>query len=572
MPPEYAEFDPIALLLQRVRARWRLVRIWSGVFLYVAVLAGAGATVVGVECSMADSPAWLRQAMVSAVAAVAAMGFAAWVLLRMLQDRSDEEFALLVEMAFPEVQNGLINAVRLAKDDQVVSPSLVSAAMRETLRRMAPLEPLHAVDRRPLRRSAAGATAFVAVAACLVAFMPGRVANALQRLLRPGANLAKVGRVNILKVEPGDRVGKEALVAGETLIVTATIEPVGLREIEGVLLYREKGESQLKEQRLRMASETALKAELREVKTPLDYQVRVDDSSTRFFTVEVVEPPTITGIEVDYQYPSYTGEEPKVIKDSDGAVRGVVGTFFGMRIHTNRNLKKAWLRLDHSEEFPLTPSVGAKGAYLPNRLKIEKDRTYTIHIIDEGDYENREPVPRSIRALPDARPAVQIAQPGRDEAVAPGDRMGLVVRATDDYGFSKAGVVGRLRRNNEEGKETVIYQWPQLPEGKKIVLTWDWVFDKKSYQSGDVVRYYVQVEDNNNVSGPGVGKSSEFEVRVRDPEKVKQEQVEKYSNWQAELEKVLKDQIELRKQTQALEKMAGVSSAPTPEAKPEKKP
>jgi len=569
MAREYQEYEAVASLLDRVRSSWRAANIVGGILLYTSVLLVVILMAVGVECFLADSPIWLRRALGGTVAGVTVLGLAIFVLWRILQDRSDEEFALLVEREFPEIDNGLINAVRLAQDEMVSSPALVAAGMRETLQRAQAIEATRAVNRRHVKRYGVSAAALAALALALAVFVPGRIANAIQRIFKPQANLAKIGDVKILGVAPGDCTGDNALVAGETLTVTVTVEPLGFRDVDADLSYREENESILKEHRLRMVDDTSFRGEIREVKVPLEYQARVGDSSTRFFEVEVVEPPSITGIEVDYQYPAYTGEPPKIEKDSDGTIRGVVGTYFGMRVRSNRPLRKSWLRLDHEEDVAMTPTIGGSGAFLPQRMKIERDRVYTLHIVDERGYENREPVQRNIRALVDGKPTVKIAQPGKDTVVAPGDRLPVVVRADDDYGFSKVALVGRLRRGNEESKDALIHQWQQIPDGKKIVLTWDWFFDKKNYLSGDIMRYYVVVEDNNNVSGPGVGKSSEFEVRVRDPETVKKERVEKYENWQAELEKVLNDQVRLRESTTTLEKLAGEKPRKKP-AEPEK--
>jgi len=567
---EYEEFSAIDELLQRVRQRWRSVNITSGALLYASVVLVAALSAVGTECAVIDSPPWLRRALAIGVAGVAVLGVAYFVLWRMLQDRSNEEFALLVETRFPEIDNGLINAVRLVGEERVTSAQLVAAGMREALDRVGPANVARAVDARRVKRYGVTTGVLAAAAIVLSVLVPGRVANAVQRLLRPHANLAKVGDVRIVKVEPGDRTGRKALVSGETLTVVVTIESRGLQEVDGSIAYREKGEDDVKEQRLRMLSNTSFKAEIRDVKTPLEYQARAGGSASPFFKVEVVEPPTVTGLEVDYQYPPYTGLEPKLVKDSDGAIRGVVGTFFGLRVNSNRMLKKAWLRVDHEEDMALSPDVSKKGAYLPKRLKIEKDRVYTAHIVDDRGYENREPVQRTIRAMPDAKPVVKIAQPGKDEAVAPGGQLAIVARVTDDFGISKATLAGRLRRRNQESKDFAIHKWPKVPQGKKIILSWDWVFDKKTFQSGDIVRYYIVVEDNNNVSGPGVGKSSEYEVRVRDPKKVKQDKIEKYSNWQAELERVLNEQVELRNGTTKLEKLVGRKTPPKKKVEPKK--
>ena len=564
LAPRYAEFDEIRRAIRRVRRRWRRVNIRCGAYIFCSALLAASLAVLGFECGPGMSPA-MRRGATFGLGSLVVFGFGYWVLLRLFRNLSDEQFALLVERTYGQIDNGLINAVRLANDPDVPSIDLVGAAMRETLDRMEGIDVTAAIDRRWAKRFGLSALVLLILTAGLAALFPSRVLNAAQRLVRPAGNLAKIGKVKILAVKPGDRVGKDALLSGDTLSVEVKIESLGSFGLEGTVEYREPKQD-IRTVRLRMSDETTFHGELREVKAALDYRVRIGDSASRHFKVEVVAPPRIVGIGLEYRFPKYTGLPPKTEEDSDGSIRAVVGTTFNLRIRSNHRMRSGRMLVGQKlDEVRMNLEADASTAALPEFLPIESDKTYTLEIVDERGNRNRNPVQRYIRALVDAKPTIKIIQPGKDQIVPPGGKMAIVARASDDYGMSSAELVARVRRKGVDGKWGTVYTWAKVPEGKRIVLSREWVFDKKTYQTGDIVRYYIKVADNNDVSGPGIGKSSEHEVRVEDPEQIKKEQIDKYGSWQERLQKILQDQVGLRDQTLRLEKMTGVQ-APKPAA------
>ena len=562
MTATYEEYESIEKALRRVRRRWKRVHVGGGILLFVAALLASALLALGLDMVFFLRPNALRAALGMALA-VAAAAFLFAVALRLFQGRSNESIALLIEGWRPDINNGLINAVRLARDESVVSRELVSAAMRETLQSVERISILDAVDRRAIKRYGLCSIALLIIAALLVLFMPGRLLNAAARLVSPSLNQARVGSVKILEVKPGDRTGADALLTGSTLSVSVKIEPVGSLDVEGSIEYLEAEESGGRRVRMRMTDDSAFQGELRDLKHPLTYRVHVGGSASRSFTVEVVEPPAVTGVDVDYAYPPYTGLEAKEMTDTDGAIRGVVGSTFGLRIHSNHPLKSALMLLGPKrEDIPFKISRNGLTADLPKRQTIEKDTSYVLEITDKRGHGNRAPIQRYIRALPDAKPSVKIILPGKDETIAPGGEIKVRARAADDFGLTSAQLVAKLRRGGATSKADVVHTWQNLPKGKRVTIDWTWGFDKNKFRTGDIVRYYIKVADNNNVSGPGVGRSGELEVRILDAQQARKEKVDQYGTWQERLQKILEDQLDLRKDTTTLEKRVGVKAPP----------
>ena len=569
MTPDYPEYKQIRRAIARVRREWKRVHVGGGLLLFVCVVLAALLVAVGSEMLLFLPPMGLRLAVGAAAVAVG-LAFLLGFARRILQSRSHESVALLIERSYPEIDNGLINAVQLARDPSVVCPDLVRAAMQETLQRIEAVRLASAVDRRRVKQYAAAALVLTGVAALVAVVWPNRALSAGRRLLRPSINQGRVGSVVILEVKPGDRLGSDALLSGSAFGVTARIKEAPGPDLDGRLQYLEEADSRWRTLRLRMVDDTTFQGELRGVRKVFVYRVRVDGSASRQFKVEVVEPPRVTGVDVAYRFPDYTGAAPKRETDTDGTVRAVPGTEFTITLHSDHPLKKAILIVGKKrEELPLTIGKDKLTASHAKPLVITKDSTYALEIHDERGHRNRSPIQRQIRALPDAAPTVKIILPGRDVTAPPGGHVKIQARAADDFGLAKAELWALLKRSGTTGKYERVHAWKDLPREKRVTLDWTWFLDPRKYRSGDTLRYYVKVTDNNNVGKPGAKESAKLEIRVLDEKQAKREKAERYGTWQERLQRVLEDQLELRKDTTTLEKRVGAAATgPAPKPKP----
>jgi len=536
----YEGYATVAERISRLRAYWRRVRVLEGIFAFLSIALGAILVIVTAEGWLHFSPT-IRQGLRVVWFASVVVALTVFVLRRLMQDLSDEEFALRVEARFPEIRGYLINCIRLAKDSKVPSPSLVNAAIMESCRVTAATSFEAAVDLRVVKRLSAITAALTAMVVIILGVSP-RLRNALVRVAAPGSDIPQVGRVVITKITPGEDV---TLVAGSSLEVTAEIRPAK-GEIEGALVYRPE-DGQWKTHRMRRHSETAFVGGIRDIRIPMRYYVQIADTQSRQFAIRVVECPAVTGIDLRYLYPAYTGMGEAIVEKSDGTIRAVAGTRVHLKVHANKRVSSGSIRVGE-DQLRLIEEAGRQSLTTENPIEVRRDDTYVIQLTDVQGYRGTDPVARAIRVIPDERPVVAIVAPGRDMVLPLGKAINLVVRGSDDFGLTQAELVARRRESQEE---KIIHAWNHL-SGKNVTLAWDWVFDEKNYALGDCWRYYVRMRDNNDVTGPGVGRSAEYEVRLENIEAKIEALKEKYSNWYMRVEQVLKKQRKLRGDTERL--------------------
>jgi hypothetical protein len=530
--------------LQHLRERWHRIHIAEGGLVLSAWLLGTILAFTMIE-GWAHTPQAIRWVMVLGLLVLLVGGLVILVFRRLLASRSDEELALLAERAFPDVQNGLINAVRLAKDSDAPSPDLVDAAIREAASRVAPVDLTSAVSTKRLRRYAIVTAVFGATILIGLAVFPSRMQNAFARIAFPGRPIPKIGRVIIKEMTPA---GDSTLVSGDSLKVAAIIEPAGGHEIAGTFIYAFEGGTA---KSVKMQSDERgdlFRAELRDVRVPLSFHLEIGGTESARLNVTIVEKPTVNEVWRRYDFPAYTGLESKEESDAEGAIRVVAGTGVQMKVRTNKPVEQAFLRREDGNDTPFMLETGNMLLTLPSPFRVLKDGAYTIHLSDKAKNENTGRATHTIHALPDKAPEVSIAAPGKDMSLAPGASLDLLARGVDDYGIAGAQLVAW----REGGQDTeMLKEWTDL-RGKNVSLQWQWMLDPQKYKKGDIFRYRVKMWDNNNVTGPGTGVSSEYQLRIEDPSAVQRETEEKYQSWRTELQDVLDRLRDLRQDSSKL--------------------
>jgi hypothetical protein len=179
---------------------------------------------------------------------------------------------------------------------------------------------------------------------------------------------------------------------------------------------------------------------------------------------------------------------------------------------------------------------------------IQKDGSYRIFVTDEQGYTNRDPVPHGIKATLDQPPLVKVVEPDKDTTVPLDGALKLVIRASDDFGVASVNIMAKV---NAAETPAPVKEWKQFADPKTASVNYEWPFPAKQYKVGDLIAYYVEVADNCPQPGANVVKSQEYKLTVEAAQKVADEQKQKYSDWEAKLDKLLKLQREARQEAGA---------------------
>jgi hypothetical protein len=162
------------------------------------------------------------------------------------------------------------------------------------------------------------------------------------------------------------------------------------------------------------------------VREELRYYVAAAGVRSQEYGVEVVDLPEVTQIKLTYEYPSWTKLEP-LVEEHGSDIRAVEGTVVTVEVHTDQPLASAML-VANGEEVPLA-TVGNVGTA---ELRVDADGEYHVATLFNDD---RVGLTEDylISLVPDKKPTVKIARPGRDWRASNIEEVTVAVDANDDF-------------------------------------------------------------------------------------------------------------------------------------------
>jgi len=539
--------DELIRRISAAGARWKRRTAAVGMLRVAAVLTGAVVLVVALEALVGLSPP-LRVTLLL-LAAFAVVGSAAvWVVRPIARPVDAVELAARIEEGAPELGERLESSAELWSKRGVgrhgYSVELIDALILRTVADATGVDFRIVPSLAGMRRTVLTAGVVVLAAAVVAVLLGPRFGPAMARLSRPLDVPAKP--VVTITVEPGDAT----LVAGDDLPVRASI--VGPLEDAPALAYRFEGEEAAE---LEMAPVEVVEAgaeagdaglevlaTLRDVRTPLRYSVVTGTESSPEYAVSVVDRPFVTGVRLDYDYPSYSGLLPRTVDENNGDITALRGTKVTVTIGASKPLTRAQLV---SPGGPVAMSAVSPRAY-EAVLVVDEDADYTIEIEDEDGLANPDPPTYSIVAIRDERPLVRIVDPGED-IEAPRDMvLPVVISAVDDYGVSSLSLRYSLEGSAEEGILRLESRGTEGPRELTRETVWD--LSETGLMPGRSLVYYAEVDDNDRVTGPKTARSESYVVRFPSMSELYSDVQSEHDDISYELGELLEEQRELREQ------------------------
>ncbi len=464
----------LRIALARVRRRWLTARWLHGLAHVAGVVCVGLLAVIGTELLLAPPDVPLLATAAAALAA--ALAFSARVLWPLGRPPSDGRVARLVEERCPELEDRVASAAALAAPRPATGfEELLVADAAERLRR---IDPGRVVTRARLRRAAV--RSLLALAALVAVVTLG--STPLSRIARTAWLHASPSGAE-LAVEPGDF----RLVAGQPLRVRARFEDGGASSARTPPVLSVLDGMTPRDVRMRPSGDGYL-AEFPSVDRSFRYRVGAAAFTSPAYSVEVLTPPRVMRIDVEYVYPSFTGLAPRSEEDG-GDLFAPAGTSARLVVHTDKPVVEGALVLSDGRRVALAGAAGARRRAAT--LVVEGDGRYRVRVVDAHGLSNRDRADYLIRATVDRPPTVRVLRPGGDREVTPLEEVTIEVRADDDHAVERLDliytVVGRAER-------TLPFD---VPEGASAVTGVRTFFvEDLAVEPGDVVTYFARARDS----------------------------------------------------------------------------
>lgn len=288
------------------------------------------------------------------------------------------------------------------------------------------------------------------------------------------------------------------------------------------------------------------------VAPPRSFRVYAQAKNVRseIYSVEVVNYPVIKELTVKVFPPSYTKLPPQFYED-DGNINAIKGSTIEISIKTSKELNQAKLFFDDST----TIKMSVNGFKAETKFKAYRSGVYKIWVTDLEGYSNLNPVEYQINLTEDLPPTISLLIPQGTVDLNENMRTPLVFRIKDDYGFSKLTLNYRLSYSRYEQPKDK-YSTIELSFGNSLdtTITYIWNLSNLNLVTEDVVSYYLEVFDNNFVSGPKSAQTPIMQVRIPSLEEILSEGNEKFENTIEDAKSIQKEVEELKQKLDELDK------------------
>jgi len=494
-----SSYDNLLARVKLVRRRWHIQMTVKGLSLFVAstiallVLGVWGGNLFGFR----PAAVWLMR-----VATGAAVVFVGWRFLYMPLRRriADVQIAQYIEERYPQLEDRLITAVEFGRK-QGTSSGMLDLLIRDALEKTNRVDFSVFVNRKRLAYFGLLGFASFLVLFALLNWGPSFFPYGFDRLYVPWTEAAFGASLGI-QVTPGN----------------AEIARGSDQQIKAQLIGFDSPDVRIYAQPETATSWTPAPMEpepagsgflylLIDVQSPLRYYVESKGVRSPTFTVKVVDIPRVEKISLTYNFPAYTGMPPQTV-ENEGDISALKGTKVDLRIHLSRPSGSARLLFDDQSTLDLTPE-GKQD--IIGSLTLKRSGSYVVQLAGEGGARHAGSTEYEIEALDDAPPKVTVTKPLRDVRATNVEEVFSEVKAEDDIGISKVELHYSV---NGESEKTVALHGGK-PGETAVTASHTFFLEEFELQPGDVVAYYGQATDNNNVTGPGTSSSDIYFIQIR---------------------------------------------------------
>jgi hypothetical protein len=459
---------------------------------------------------------------------------------------------------FPSIKDDLLNAMQLVSVNNIpgrYSPGLIDAAFRQVYNKTRSIEFEKIVSfkkSKTLLLYTGGIILFTAVLFADVSDLraaSGRLIDFGTEYIPPAKYIFIVNPGNT-SVTKGEDVNISVKVMSNSSIpgLSKIVKPGDVK-----IAVKSEEQTEFEYKPLNADSSGIYWFSLSAVRNSFKYFVKAEDVISEEYNINVIDRPVIKTLDLTITSPAYSKTE-QVQQRDNGNITALMGSSITVKLSSNKELGKAYIEFDDST----TSELKVDASHAEGVFRVKGDNSYRIKIKDKYGNENLSPVTYSIKALFDSSPSIEMINPNKDTELANDNRQPLSVKISDDYGFSKLLLHYRVihPKQNEANKDGGGYSSVEIPINKGGIeseVNYIWNLSRINPGIRDVVNYYLEIFDNDNISGPKSAKTSSFNIRIPALEEILAKADHTQQKAETDMKEVLKEAEELKKNLEKID-------------------
>ena len=488
--------------------RARIVSSLAMVFVYMLALV----IVFGLVDLLIPLPMFVRFTILISLAMLFVWSIWFRVVVNCIRPITKQNMALLVEQRYPQLEDRLSALVQVSQNEpeDVIQSQIWDRLATNLGSTINNIDFTSVVDLQYRNRVIFAAVLLLMSIGLLVKHFPEQTETSGRRLLVPWQPTLPVLATRFSIVPGNARV-----LTGSSLPLSVHTSGRKAGPVVAISQNLDQTESQVKlseppsvEVLLHQTSQNQFTYEYLNLQSDFNYYLLINGRKSEMYTVRVFEPPVLTHIDVDYQYPAYTEFQP-ITQYNNGNLEGVDGTFTTIRLTTNKTIANANIRFNQDELIPIK-ILDTNTLQYRYRLRLDElgtkdpsEQTYEIRIECVDGFSNKEPITYQILVIPDKKPTITITEPNRDLRVTQLSEVVIKTNVGDDFGlqsvqclYQKCGGEPVVLKPESSDEWNFNDQKRKKRQIQKYILH----LEKLDLSSGDVITYSISALDTLNQS------------------------------------------------------------------------
>ncbi len=502
--------DTLRGYLRSILLRTAALHAASGMVSFLAAVSWVMLAVViwtaAVHTPSLAASTWVARAVI-ALAALLFGYFVVWPIARMPRLN---HLAAEIERR-QDLQEMVRAGFEFSRDDAAsrkYSPELVKEVIRQALEKLSGLQVRSIFLNRRDVALAPLALAGLAVLLGVALFKPSVVTEAGRRVFAPEEVAALPHRPNIY-AQPGN----VTVLAGSDVTVSGL--DLGRTDLPVEIAFNLSNDFWQSEATTRTAGVAYADAAFdrydytfHDIRNSTSYRFKVGDYTSPTYTITVVHEPILTDVRVTLTPPAYTGEPATTLDQSAGNIQALEGTKVKVEARSNNALRAAWVQFDEKPKQP-APFTGRDIAF---DFAALADGRYRVLLEDSLGFATRDPLTYTVEVFQDRAPTVDVLEPGEDIAMPRTQTVDVGFVAADDYGIARASL--EWRKVGDESFRVQNLPLADQRNKREVAVAHRWDLSGVQLFPGNSIEYFVEVADNNTVTGPGIARSRLFRLTV----------------------------------------------------------
>lgn len=451
------------------------------------------------------------------------------------------EVANLVERRYPQLRSSLISAVRFASGQFSTgqSPVLIDSVIAQADRNASELSFDSILDAKRAKRAGLGLVGMLVLLGSLFAFSPALLSRWFERNVLLQETPWPKQTALFLEHEGDEIIGAR----GDDVVIQAYAEGRRPRDVE-ILFRTEKGERG-RESMVTVGRDEASRYRhtFKNAQENLTFYLKGGDDQTREFSLRLMDRPTIESTKVEIEPPRYARMETVHLGDGQRSAQVLPGSTVTIHAKTNKPVAKAALM---NGEVHAAEGQVLEDSTLVATLRPTESATYQFALVDEFGLENKQIVSFAFRMIRDDAPTVKLKLAGVGDMITPQAVLPIEIESADTYGLAAATIEYQLSR--DEGQVGKIELPEFSPESKTYVQRLTWKVSDAGAVAGESLKIFATATDYDDVSGPNVGRSPEFRLRVVTADEMLAELARREQEHRADFERLVDAQEQVRGQ------------------------